>query len=116
MKAILITLLAFAGSFAAQADDYPPYHEIPRSQDPDHEINNYLPYCRGKVLYYQQKLIDELSSLKNPDGEMDTPDDGDLFNKIKKDQISYDNAVEAWWEANGDLNASFVYHLIRVKK
>jgi hypothetical protein len=26
---------------------------------------------------------------------MDTPDDGDLFNKIKKDQVAYDNAVEA---------------------
>jgi hypothetical protein len=114
MKRVLFTLLAFARSFAAHADDYPPYND-PHEGEPD-TFNTYLPYCRTKVLFYQQKLIDELSSLKNPDGEMDTADDGDLFNKIKKAQVAYDNAVEAWWEANGDPNASYVYHLIRIKK
>jgi hypothetical protein len=109
MTGILFTLLAFAGSFVAQADDYPEYND-PHEGEPD-TFTTYLPYCRTKVLYYQQKLIDELQSLQG-----ETPDDGDLFNKIKKDQVAYDNAVEAWWEANGDLNASFVYHLIRVKK
>ena len=84
MKLIRFILLAFAGSFA-YADDYPPYHPTP-----DHE--NFFPYYRNKMLFYQHKLADDLSAL-NDDNQISE----EQFRQIKKDQVAYDNAVEDWF-------------------
>jgi hypothetical protein len=87
MKHILITLLAFAGSWNTQAQQF----------------NDVLPRLHMKVSRCQDQLLTDFKELWGDDvyGTLvhDCPDEAQ-FAKIKKDQIAYDNAVEAWFEAN----------------